>query len=291
MGVFKNDVGRPSNKTIILRRILKVVGLLVIIISAGFIGYSLKDNDKVKTNDKVLKEENTNKEDETKKIDILKAEEIMYGIFNEKMFFYYFDKETFNSDTFKTVYAIVNTKPKKALYTCSELFNDKLESNNKQNGIWLVNVSDNLKLQCEDNIEKDYYSYSDVEKVFNSMFSKGKMIKDYVSIGLVTNYGYSNSKDLYTFLSCECGDGGYDVVYGITEAKQNQNNIYLDFKYAKFESLDENTYIGYDDSSNEVTMSAKDVLDNNINKLPGKYKTYTFVFEKTDDNYKFVEVK
>lgn len=62
MGVFKNDVGRPSNKTIVLRRILKVVGLLVIIILAGFIGYSLKDNDKIDIDDEKIEEKDNSNE-------------------------------------------------------------------------------------------------------------------------------------------------------------------------------------------------------------------------------------
>lgn len=293
MGVFKNDVGRPSNKTIILRRILKVVVFLVIIIGAGFIGYNLKDNDKIENNDEVLTEENTDKENETKKLDIAKAEEIMNDFFNDEIFFDNFDVETFNSDKFKTVYAIMNTTPTKSSYTCKELFGNDLESyNDDDDKFWRVRISNDSGLLCEDNVKQDYYAYSDVEKTFAKMFSEGKVVKDFVSIGIDRNYAYSKSKDLYTFLSCECGDVRYSKVYGITGASQNKNNIYINFKIAIFEpSDDENVYIGIDDFGNNVTMSAKDILDNNIDKLTGKYNTYTFTFEKVNNEYKFVEVK
>ena len=43
MGVFKNDVGRPSNKTIMIKTVLKVMGLIVIIAIAFGIGYYFND--------------------------------------------------------------------------------------------------------------------------------------------------------------------------------------------------------------------------------------------------------
>ena len=46
MGVFKNDVGRPSNKTIMIKTVLKVMGLIVIIAIAFGIGYYFNDKQK-----------------------------------------------------------------------------------------------------------------------------------------------------------------------------------------------------------------------------------------------------
>lgn len=61
MGVFKNEVGRPSNKTIILRRMFKVLGLLIIVILALFIGYNLKDSNEVnKSDEKIEEKDNSN---------------------------------------------------------------------------------------------------------------------------------------------------------------------------------------------------------------------------------------
>ena len=50
MGVIKNDVGRPSNKTIMIRNIIKIVCLLIVIALAFFIGYKYKDSNKVTDN-------------------------------------------------------------------------------------------------------------------------------------------------------------------------------------------------------------------------------------------------
>lgn len=50
MGVIKNDVGRPSNKTIMIRNIIKIVCLLIVIVLAFFIGYKYKDSNKVTDN-------------------------------------------------------------------------------------------------------------------------------------------------------------------------------------------------------------------------------------------------
>ena len=301
MGVLKNDVGRPSNKTIAIRRILKGICLIIIIALSVGVGYYLKNaeiNKKIDSNDKNTEKKVIEEENKTKELDIAKADDIMSSIFNNKTFFYYFDVETFNSDTFKTVYAIINTTPVKSSYTCKDLFGDDLESYDGNNSeFWTVKVnsendSSDFGLLCQDNEKKDYYAYSDVEKTFKKMFSKGKVVKDFVSVGLVDNYAYSKSKNLYTWLSCECGDGGYEKVYGITGARQDENNVYIDFKIATFEpSEDENVFIGIDDSGKNVTMDAKDVLNNNINKLPGEYNIYTFTFEKVNNGYKFVEVK
>lgn len=47
MGVLKNDVGRPSNKTIIIRRIFKLLGLLIVIGLAVVVGYFIKDHEEI----------------------------------------------------------------------------------------------------------------------------------------------------------------------------------------------------------------------------------------------------
>ena len=44
MGVLKNDVGRPSNKTIRARFILKLIGLILVVGLAFFVGYKLFGN-------------------------------------------------------------------------------------------------------------------------------------------------------------------------------------------------------------------------------------------------------
>ena len=62
MGVLKNDVGRPSNKTIIIRRILKVVLLIIIIALAFLIGYNLKDknsNNPIKSSGKKIQSDDS----------------------------------------------------------------------------------------------------------------------------------------------------------------------------------------------------------------------------------------
>lgn len=71
MGVLKNNVGRPSNKTIIIRRIFKLLVLLIVIVLAVAVGYLIKDKEEIGTkkdkNDK--KEITTNIENATTKKD------------------------------------------------------------------------------------------------------------------------------------------------------------------------------------------------------------------------------
>ena len=43
MGVLKNDIGRPSNKTIRTRFILKLIGLILVVVLAFIGGYKLSN--------------------------------------------------------------------------------------------------------------------------------------------------------------------------------------------------------------------------------------------------------
>ena len=60
MGVFKNDVGRPTNKSIMIRNILKAVILLIIVGGALALGYHLRGNESKKENIKTTKKETSN---------------------------------------------------------------------------------------------------------------------------------------------------------------------------------------------------------------------------------------
>ena len=64
MGVFKNDVGRPSNKTLMIKTVLKVMGLIVIIAIAFGIGYYF--NDKQNKNDSKSGSNNSNNSNKNK---------------------------------------------------------------------------------------------------------------------------------------------------------------------------------------------------------------------------------
>ena len=62
MGVLKNDVGRPSNKTIRTRFILKLIGLILVVGLAFFVGYKL-------SGEKEENKENTKVEEKVSKYD------------------------------------------------------------------------------------------------------------------------------------------------------------------------------------------------------------------------------
>lgn len=85
MGVFKNDVGRPSNKTITIRNILK--GVLLIIIAASIFagGYAL--NGYQKKEDSGTKEKNIDKVDNnsSEKISNKEAQEVFdkYNLYTD----------------------------------------------------------------------------------------------------------------------------------------------------------------------------------------------------------------
>ena len=59
MGVIKNEVGRPSKKTKIIRGILKLIGILIIIVAAFYVGYVINDNQDNKVSQKDDKKNTT----------------------------------------------------------------------------------------------------------------------------------------------------------------------------------------------------------------------------------------
>ncbi len=86
MGVLKNEVGRPSKKTKIIRGVLKIIGILIVVAVAFYVGYVIKDNeDKKKKDDNYkteenIKEDNYNEENTKEKLNV--NDEKLVSLFN-----------------------------------------------------------------------------------------------------------------------------------------------------------------------------------------------------------------
>ena len=77
MGVLKNDVGRPSKKTKIIRGVLKLIGVLIIIAAGLGIGYVIGNN-----------QDNKEGKESNNKIEISneKAEEELVRVFEDYLY-------------------------------------------------------------------------------------------------------------------------------------------------------------------------------------------------------------
>ena len=283
MGVLKNDVGRPSNKTIMIRRILKGICLIIIIALAVFVGYYLKNTN---TNDKnkisVVKDEKKAKVN----IDYAKEEldRFVYGNYLNIV-------ETKMNDDYKGYLAISKSESTKQNYTCKELFGNDIEPYGVND-----NHSWNVDGLCYDGEAIDFYEYETVNKEYIKLFGTN-LPKKRINPDFMTIYDYSETKNGFTPLSCECGDitpGEANIIY---EAYKENNELHIIFSIMPFlpneegdgvEIVLDSKKLSYS-ITEDVEYDEKNVEIKNANELFEKYKDelpkYEFVLTKKEGSY------
>lgn len=306
MGVLKNDVGRPSNDVIKKRRILKGIIAILVIIICSLVAYIVNDKmEEYKSNNdnKVVEKENNNstevendnsvKEEKQEEVTIEEASNILYSVFRD---FYHFNVEAFNSDIFKTFNAIIKTTPTKTNYTCKELFGEDLNllEGSTDGKTWNIEVKDDgysSFLICSDAEEKKSYLYQEVNGTYKKLYGNDKSaIKDHVFHGFVEHYNYSQSRDLYTELSCQCGDGGYDILYGVTKSYKEKDKLYIEFVHSTVEVDEGYSLVLKDETTVEITQKELDDKTS-YKKYQDNLDKYKFTFFKEDGVYKYEKVE
>ncbi len=287
MGVLKNDVGRPSNKTIMIRNILKVIGVLVIIIGVFISGYYLKDNENNKTKDKNkptivkdAKKERVNVDEAKKELD-----RFVYGNYLNIV-------ETQMNDDYKGYLAITKSKPKKKNYTCKEMFGNDIEPYGPEDDIHSWNV-DGL---CYDGEAIDFYDYETVNKEYVKLFGDN-LPKKRINPDFMTIYAYSEAKNGFTWLSCECGDITPAEVNKIYEAYRENDELHIIFSIIPFMPNNEGDGIEAVFDSKKLSYNITEDIEydkqnegiKNSNELFEKYKDelpkYEFVLTKKEGSY------
>lgn len=170
MGVLKNDVGRPPNKTIIIRRIFKLLGLLIVIGLAVAVGYFIKDKEEISTkkdkNDK--KEINTNIENVTiKKDDTFEISQVTtksiendYGGFLENAIEVYVYGNKIDSNKYPTNKVVSVTPIEDAVVIeLNSIDANKLLLINKKGEIIYDFVLDNYYYCSDNNYSNECYQY------------------------------------------------------------------------------------------------------------------------------------
>ena len=129
MGVFKNDVGRPSNETIKKRNIFKGLCTLLVLIIIGITVYILNDKGIINISSKEDKKTVDKKTDngatkESKKIEV--SSEKAKKILENYVYDGYYNLANDFSEDYKMVLAVEKTEGVKRTNTCKELFGNDI---------------------------------------------------------------------------------------------------------------------------------------------------------------------
>ena len=298
MGLFKNEVGRPSNETIKKRNIFKGICVLLVIVIIGLVCYILNDkgiinlssknkngNDKIPTTTKeVLKEGKLSDEEGKRIVEEVFGKFTLFAAIDSK-------KLQLNNDNIKTYAAIVNTEEGNKKYTCKELFGNDIESFSDTYGekTWKVEG-----LLCTDDYQT-LYSYKDVNEQYKKMFGEKNNAAKYTieleSLSIASGvYGYSKTENGYSYLSCECGDGFPPMISGFKNTKKSGNTLTID--YAEKIIDDDEEYFTFNDGT-KVKYDYKKDVDSEFSKYKDLIDVkYTLVFEEqSDGSYIFVKAK
>ena len=278
MGVLKNDVGRPSNKTIRTRFILKLIGLILVVGLAFFVGYKLSDNkEDLKQNteqNKVENKEENKKEEE--KVDVEPKKVInIYG-------------HTYEANEYAPVSMSIRDYE----------FVTHAEDTNKYNLVGTYNCKNEdcvLKEQESKDLETviikdgDYIVYNFKTKKSN-IIELGNINIDYVineeyacrGLGSVCIISEKIKNETYYKISAETEDGAilgligpdYKPIFLVSNKEYNEDNRWKHLYYG-LTILDNgdllyhknDKYYEYDSKTKKITASKQ-------------YKTVEFISEK-----------
>lgn len=310
MGVLKNDVGRPSNKTIKTRAIFKGI-LLIIVMLAIFTGgyllndYQNKENDKQVKKDKSEVVKNINEEE----LDI-NSEEVM-NLYFPFLFFMHeaSEEELYVKD--KITPDDLSTEYKNRLAFAK--YYSELDGKNLYEG--------NIKID-EYELEPDYLKSSTLEKSYKKLFGENTkyIAKSFDSYGIDTlsmtynkendvyladlaagDYtGYRYGKELYKAIKVGNKIELYEyvVVYnedwhkgivGVYSNIEDANNFQNAIKQIKSNS-DSGTseLIKYHETKQ---ISHNGIYSDDLSDYKDKASEYKLTFEKDDNNYVFKQIE
>lgn len=291
MGVLKNDVGRPSKKTKIIRGILKLIGLLIIIVAGLYIGYVIgKDKNKVdEKNKSEIKEES--KKVAKKDFDFEEAKKIL-----DKYILTGYTDLVYNnlSNDYKLVLAINKSKPtKNKTYTCKQLYGDACEKKDENQNYYTIEFKEGYFGAIDEKDSNDVYLYEDVLESYKKLFSDvSTLSKISVSVpegGGEKIYAYSQKENLWKELSCECGGYYPNQAAKIIDSYIYNNELVIEFTY--LEAMDNNLtqnfgekIVASDIETSDYELS-EDQIEDYIDTYMDKLNKYKLTFKIKNSNY------
>ena len=287
MGVLKNDVGRPSNKTIMIRRILKVILILIVVLLAVTLGGYIKDKGNNKTNEKSNAKVSESKEKRAISND--DAEKIITRIFGEDYDFPIgnMDIESYNDKSYQMIIAIEKTKK-----DSTKDYNLNYEFGN----VIYYDENDNLVFDSPDGFRYYYqgviYSYNSVNEVYKSFFGNKKEALKQDILFDFTGYLYSKKDDIFVQFNPIWGDGGHQPISDIIETKLKNNLLYITIARGDASYNGENDWSLPLIDGTEVKLTNAEIENKGTcEKYKDKLEKYEFKFTLEDDVYKFVSVE
>lgn len=298
MGVLKNDVGRPSNKTIKIRRILKGILLIIVmfVIFAG--GYLLNDYQNNETNKQTKKDKG-----EVVKTNNEKTEELNINskdVMDLYIPFSYFtheasDEELYSKDKITPDDLSIEYKNRLAFAK----YNNELDGKNLYEG--------NIKID-EYELEPDYLKSSTLEKSYKKLFGENTkyIAKSFDSYGIDTlNMTYNKENDVY-LADLVAGDyTGYRYGKELYKAIKVGNKIEL-YEYVVVYNEDWHkgivgVYSNIEDANNfqnaikqkqmNYDTGTSDLILDDLSDYKDKASEYKLTFEKDDNNYVFKQIE
>ncbi len=314
MGVLKNDVGRPSKKTKIIRGVLKLIGVLIIIAAGLYIGYVIGNNqnkDEEKNDKKKTEEKEESKENEVKELDV--NDEQVVSLFNN------FNAFSNYEDIMFDVYS-----DGRSSYETTTLFNyfylnDVIENADLSDEIkfavsfYDLYLKDNQDFNIYENNSK--YFLDDINNKSIELFGSEIKIEDilysnnYVKVGVAGSvFKYDNNSKSFSIV--DGGIGGYGASYytKIIKAEECDNRIEITnkviFVYQMVNESGNNTIKlfknsttdynnGYLGLSNEIDDlgETNEIDENIIENYFEKADSFKWTFIKNDNSYIFEKVE
>ena len=296
MGVLKNDVGRPSNKTIMIRKIFKRMLLAILLVGCFILGYKLEE---------IFHKEN---EKEIQKVELKEAKTLIDNYVYDD---YYLMTEEKYSEDYKTILAIKRTNNETyENYSCKDLFGNHLKTNEYGSGYSLFYDNKEIFGVCYDseNDLREFYSYDHVNNTYHNLFGdennakKGNITTDFDGGAII--YQYSEEKDGYVSLSCECGGVWFGESQHIYDAYIKDNKLYITFGFVLFENISEKELTlsngketldidltNFDYNPNHSYEEISKELDFVFDKYEEKIPKYEIVFKKKDTGYLYYSIK
>ena len=306
MGVFKNEVGRPSNETIKKRNIFKFLCFVLVVIILLLVAYILNDKGLLNNNETTTKKDITTTKVASEELDV-NSDEVM------KLYipFSYYTHDASAEELYK--------KDKVTPSDLSNEYKNRLAFAHYYSVVGHNNLYEGI--YNEPGIDYDflYLSSSTLEKYYKELFGKKEKYipKDFSAYGFSTFLYYKEDKDIY-YADQNAGDyTGYRYANEIYKVVKTGDKIEI-YEYVvvyneDYESKKTGVYKNIEDANNFQNAIKEEIINNDNRdqikkykntKIAGKYgylddlsdykdeaSKYKLTFEKEDNNYIFKSVE
>jgi hypothetical protein len=279
MGVLKNDVGRPSKKTKIIRGVLKLIGILIIIAAGLGIGYVIGNN-----------QDNKEGKESNNKIEISneKAEEELVRVFEDYLYDLWYFGLDLNTNEVKSMIALNKTPKSNDKYDIEGNFESTYDILNE---VYVYEKSYDVETYRA-SYKNEFFEYDVANKKYKDLFgidnniSKKNLEFDQIA------YIYSKNLNVFASALPVWGDGAHTVIGGVVESYKLEDKLYITVVYGD---------VGYNDvNNNELILNDGTIIiltDEETNnketykKYSDKMEKYTFEFFLENGIYKFDSVE